>query len=118
MGGSARAGEAEDLARVLHKWQAMFRMADWKISVGLVPREMLPCAQECVAASSFDVGSRRGSILVLRRADYTPEIRRHFAVKNVPRDQRDSIVHELLHCVLDNMYPEAAVQVLSRALKP
>ena len=72
----------------------------------------------CIAASYWDVPERKGTIYVTMRSDYTPALKKEWDVKNVKADQRDSVVHEMLHNVVENMTNEGAVQVITRLLKP
>jgi hypothetical protein len=74
-------------------------------------------AKPCLALSVWDIPTRTGTIFVLLRSDYTKATLKklHTSAK---ADQKDSVVHELVHNVVGNMKNEYAVVTLTHALKP
>lgn len=113
-------GELQDLERTVEKWKPAFYMHDFEVHLHLVSLEQLRslCEKECVAASLFDVSAKRGEIFVLRRKDYSDAVKRQLRISDVKADQRNSVVHEMIHCLYRNMAEESAVSVLAAALRP
>lgn len=120
----ASASEAQDLKRTTQLWAQRLDIAEFKITVVPVPFIFLlsVCQGKCLAASYWTVKNRTGTVFILQRSAYTPEIceANHikYDLKHIKADQRDSVVHELLHNVVQNMDTEYAVSTLSHAFKP
>jgi hypothetical protein len=118
------ASETRDLERTTKIWQNKLGMAHWSIVIKPVPKiilENLLCPEgksECLAVSKWDVHSQSGMIFVMMRDDYTKEMKKQMKLKSVKADQRDSVVHEMLHNLWAHMEEEHAMWVLSHALKP
>ena len=114
--------ETKDLERTVRVWKNKLSMADWTIVIKPVPKIILAnfiCEDsECFAASNWSVRSKTGVIFVMMREDYTKEMKKEMKYKNIKSDQRNSVVHEMLHNIWKNMDEEYAMWVLSKALKP
>lgn len=114
------ASETKDLEKTVKKWQQIFTMNEWKVEVYPVPQIILDslCRAKCFAASDWDAETKTGSMFILMRDGYTKDLKKKFKIKSIKADQKDSIVHEFLHSVWENMNTEYAVSLLSKALKP
>lgn len=114
--------EKHFLEKVQKPWLKTFHMEDWDINLTPVPLSVLKenCVRSCFAVSWWDGEYHRGTVFVLERSEYTPEMKKELkeAQIGLKEDQRNSVVHELLHNVLLNMHQEAAVQILTNLLKP
>ena len=66
-----------------------------------------------MAMSNWNLSAKSGVIYVLRRSDYTDELRERLEVSDVKADQRNSVVHELLHRIL-GIREESVIQTLER----
>lgn len=122
------AGEQQDLDKQVNIWKSKFGMKDWTIVVTPVSVEELikiHPAGPILGASQYDVESRSGVILVLRRADY-PEFKKSLILNGFEvgkkdlvdpiKDQKDTVVHELLHNIFQNANQEFAVSELAHLL--
>lgn len=111
------------LDRVEKKWAKKFYLTTWDVTIRAVPEELLEglCfPKECMAASYWDPIAHTGTILIMDSIDYNKHARkelrkRHMTVRD---DQRDSVLHEILHNVIRNMREEVAVVTLTSLLKP
>jgi hypothetical protein len=115
------ASEASDLKHTLDKWRKPFHVQNWDITIKPVPIEMLEILHpngRVLALSSFDPDKKEGIIFVLMRSDYTKETIKNNHIKNVKQDQRDSVVHELVHNIINHMDEENAVVVITKIIKP
>lgn len=61
-----------------------------------------------------------GVIMVLQASEYTKEMKedlrkRHMSIKS---DQRNSVVHEMMHNVFEHMDEEKAVTIITGLLNP
>lgn len=122
------ASEQQDVDKVLRKYQTFFGMGDWTLTVHLdtieAIRKRIGCST-CVAVSewSTDGPPYTGEIWVARRSEYTPEFWRSFGMKPhnrkfAAKDQRNSVVHELVHALWRYGSEEAAVSMLAGAINP
>ena len=97
-------------------------MEDWKVSLRVATNEELErlCGEPCVAASRFRLVDKSGEILILCGKCYTKHQRdwARSQGRSVRKDQRDSVVHELLHAIWGLMREEAAIRMLTDLLKP
>ena len=114
--------EQKRLLKVERKWAKPFHMTDWTIELTPVPLEILQeiCPYACMAASNWHPEFRYGQIYILEQSGYTKAMKAGLkaAHRTVWDDQRDSVVHEMLHNVLGNMNRESAVVILTHLLKP
>ena len=106
-------------------------MDDWKIVLVL---DTLKNIQErfhdthALASSEWVFAEHTGTLYVMRLSEYTKEVKDSLlgpkAKKKRPfpkKDQKNSIVHELVHVVVEFAclgYPEGAVTMLTEAIDP
>lgn len=117
----ATPAEIKDVQKAAALWVRNLGIGDWDIKIYIVPIFALQvlCPVPCMAASHWDVEHMAGTMYILRRADYTPELLKARHIIVTPKaDQRDSVLHEMLHMVIDDMTEEGAVVTLTRAFKP
>lgn len=103
------------------EWQHKLQIEEFHITVVVVPLAVLETINPtpCLAASTWDIEDREGMIFILRRADYTKEFMKRSGVHKSPKaDQRDSVLHEMMHLIVEHMATEAAVVTITTALKP
>ena len=117
-------GEYEDLVRTTKTWQHRLGMDSWKISVVPATMGMILDVNDdkpVFAFSSFDVEAKVGVVMIMRRADYTPQMKsvaKITTMRQVRADQRNSVLHELLHVLVAHADEEWAVSRLALLLKP
>jgi hypothetical protein len=121
----AFAGELEDLQKTTKIWQHQFGMDSWTVTVSTVTQDELRLIAayggDIDAASLCSVDEHTCWIYILRRDAYTSEHMKVWGIKGmrgIRRDQRNSVVHELLHNVIGNGDEEWAVQLLAHLLSP
>ena len=114
--------EKRYLEKTEQKWAKVFHIETWAVEVYPVPFTTLQqvCAVPCMAASDWNPYLHTGVIFVLQESDYSTrmkaELRKeHISIKS---DQRNSVVHEILHNVVEHMNEEIAVQILTNLLHP
>jgi len=116
------ADETSDLKAVERKWAARFYMDDWRVSLRLAENAELElhCGAPCVAASKFKLADKTGEILVLCQKCYTARQKDWIRSqgRTLKEDQRDSVVHELLHNIWANAEEEFAIAMLTKLFKP
>jgi hypothetical protein len=122
--------EKHDLESVYHKWSKTFHMDDWNVEVSPVPLAFLkeycppdlndPTALTCAAASDWSPWTHRGVMFVLQRSDYTADMKKYLRQQHVSiwSDQRNSVVHEILHNVIEHANEEFAVRTLTGLINP
>lgn len=126
-----QASEEAALQPTLTKYQKLFAMDGWKITLHVVPlskvHSQCPKLQDAVACSEWTgnpaTTDMTGELWIAERAEYTPELWEHYGVKPEDRrpaevDQRNSVVHELLHVVWEYAQEEAAVAMIAGAINP
>lgn len=106
--------EEERIASYISKWGPAFNLENWAIDLKMVTQEEIQIIHRKPAAalSSWRPAERYGVMLVLKKDDYIPLPRS----LSIQEDQEDSVVHEMLHNVFQNMPQEHAVQIISRLL--
>ncbi len=103
-------------------------MESWTLTIHLATlieiQERAKCLQ-CVAVSewSYDPDPRLGELWVMKLSEYNPNYYKMFEYKRKSKrwarwDQRNSVVHELIHNVIRNANEEAAVAMLTNAINP
>ena len=98
-----RAGEQADLNKTLVEWQTRFDLNEWSIVVKPIPKlalQMLMDGADVAAASWWSPTSKKAYIFILARSEYTTEILKEWNAKNAKTDQKNSVIHELLHGVM------------------
>jgi len=119
----ATAGESEMLKKVERKWSARFEMSDWNVDVRAVSRAELNkvCRTEhCLGHSTWILPLERGVILVLKASEYPEDVKADLRKRRVSiaADQRNTVVHEILHCVWAFMDEEYAIEFIVKWMKP
>jgi hypothetical protein len=123
--------EVKTLQPTLTKYQHAFAMDSWKINLhvgtlGDIKREC-PSLKDAVACGTWTgnpaTGDMAGEIWVLQKDQYTDALWEHFGVaKDEQRpaevDQRNSVVHELLHVVWEYAQEEPAIAMIAGAINP
>ncbi len=113
------AGEKRDAEKVLHKYQHLLGFDSWKLAVHLdtFERVRAVCDQPTILACGV-WESGKGDIWIAKRSEYTPEINK-WTGRTPKADQRDSVVHEMVHIVLQLAdSQEEAVVIITRAINP
>ena len=106
----AHAGDRDPaLEKFARKWADRLDLYGWSITVEQVSQDDL--GKDTMGDSNWDDETRSCRIRVLSTFDYVRAHQAHIA----RRDQRDTIVHELVHVTLSPLRP--AIQVRERALK-
>jgi hypothetical protein len=123
--------EVKTLQLTLTKYQHAFAMDTWKINLHVgtlddIKREC-PSLKDAVACGTWTgnpaTGDMAGEIWVLQKDQYTDALWEHFGVaKDEQRpaevDQRNSVVHELLHVVWEYAQEEPAIAMIAGAINP
>jgi hypothetical protein len=123
--------EVKTLQPTLTKYQHAFSMDTWKINlhVGTLDdiKRKCPSLKDAVACGTWTgnpaTGDMAGEIWVLQKDQYTDALWEHFGVaKDEQRpaevDQRNSVVHELLHVVWEYAQEEPAIAMIAGAINP
>lgn len=123
----AYAGELSDNQAVLTQYMKTFQMEGFHIELVMVNKKFLDTVMKntnSVAASLLNYDTKTGVVWILRRSEYGPQLFKQFGMN--PQDdewviveQRNSVVHELLHMVwkyCDN--EEVCVSFLAEAIIP
>ncbi len=95
---------------LVKKWKLEFKMEDWQVDVALVSPEYLffSTGVPALAASQWDLPTKTGHIYVLGEDEYSKGLKNRTHIKNIRRDQENSIVHEYLHNFWEHMQNEEA----------
>lgn len=114
------ASEQSDLEKQVKIWAPRFGMEDWTITVEAIPEYALQSflGYFCFGASTWDVDTKTGHILVLERSSYTKEMKEIGHIKHIKLDQKNTVVHEMIHNVVAHAEDEFAVQVLTEQIVP
>jgi hypothetical protein len=114
--------EKHELEQVYKKWAVIFHMEDWNTEVTPVPLSFLKefCPSECFAGSNWNIYDESGVMFILQRSEYTNEMKKSLRQRHVSiwSDQRNSVLHEILHNVIEHGYEEAVVSTLANLLNP
>ena len=113
----AFADEVKDLERTTKEWQQKLQLTDWTITVRPVPMlvvQMIRQGKPAAALSLWDLETRNGIIFIVMRADYPKTM----PMAKIKADQRDSVVHEMLHNIIEHAPLETGIGIISKALKP
>ena len=117
--------EVEVLEKIKQKWMKKFYMEKWNVVLQIISSDQLQeiCPYEvkyCMASSSWDVHEKTGIIFVIRKQDYTNQMKDDLKKDHstVKADQRNSVVHEMVHNIWNHMPEETAVQLLTGLLHP
>ncbi len=112
------AGEIKDLQKYSDHWQQYFGMSDWKVTIRPVPefilQDVMGVKEIVMGASLWDVEEKTGTIMILMREEYTPEIIKKWNVTSIKLDQQDSVLHEYLHNIIEHAKAEWAIQHITR----
>jgi hypothetical protein len=105
MVGSLCAGELENIDKQSKIWQHKFGMDKWTISVEVVGensiREYLEDSEGFyMGASFFNRYTRTGIIKVLKSSEY-PKDKRYKTLKNIHKDQKNTVIHEFCHAAMN-----------------
>lgn len=124
--GSMFAGELENINKTAKVWQHNFSMDKWQISVEVVGENSLKAlvgdfdpTHNLYGASYFDRASERAVIRVLKSSEYTAEMRKTGnlnTLKDIYRDQKNTVVHEYMHAMYDLPSEEWAVSKITSLL--
>lgn len=120
--------EVEFFYKIEKKWAANFLMEDWTVAIIPGDRNVLDhfcpidfftlMPSQCMAVSKWDAINHTGWMVILDEKAYSPEakksLKKHHAT--IRDDQKDSVVHELVHNVIQNMSNEGAVVTLTHFL--
>lgn len=122
-----RASELTDNQKVLTKYQHVFLMDQLHIQLVMCDRKLIQVMSgnpNAVAASIYNPNSHYGVVWVMTRSEYTHELFTSLDMKDmnasqIKADQRNSVVHELVHFIWDYApSKEFAVQILTGAINP
>lgn len=116
---------ARELARNkknVSSWLYKSGMKDWTVTVEIASREqiatLLPSRLGAIGYSHWDLETRTGVIGVLRSADYTPSLKKAWGIKSVKKDQKNTALHEIFHCLWRYAEEESAVATMATLASP
>lgn len=117
--------ELQQVEGLMRIYQHRFKLDNWKLSIHLTTKAYIlqRHGSPAMAMSEWDVKTRTGEIWVMRLSEYTPEMWEEIGLNPQTdiwskADQRDSVVHEMVHCVISYADNEAAVAMLTGAIAP
>ena len=116
--------EFRELEMLMHVYQHKFQMDKWKLTLHLTTHAVIDVTRPgAFAVTEWDYEAREADIYVMRLAEYTPEFWKSYGLKPQTEewnkaDQRDSVVHELIHGVIKYANEESAVTMLTGAIAP
>jgi len=121
------ASEQTDNQAVLTQYMHTFQMDGWHIELVMVDKKFLDTIMKdghAVAASQLNYNTKTGVVWILRRSEYGPKMFESIGMKPqddewVIVDQRNSVVHELIHMVWRYCgNEEQCVAMLAEAIIP
>jgi hypothetical protein len=127
LSGQAYASEQSDNQAVLTQYMHTFGMDNWHIQLVMVDKPFLDNVmhnKNSVAASQLNINTKYGVIWLLKRSEYGPKLFKSFGMNPqddewVMVDQRNSVVHELIHMVWRYCADtETCVAMLAEAVIP
>lgn len=112
--------EQEYLQQTLTLWQNKLGMNDWKITIKAVslPQLVFTVGNFADGASYWDQDNKVAAIYVLQRSAYSDDWKASFKIRNIRRDQENTIVHELLHGVYESGSEEHMVALSANFILP
>lgn len=116
--------EFRELEGLMRLYQQKFRMDKWKLTLHLTTHAVIDVSRPgAFAVTEWDPENQEADIWIMRLAEYTPEFWIAHGIKPQSEewaraDQRDSVVHELIHGVIRYADEEAAVAMLTGAIRP
>ena len=116
----AFANEQQDLEKIVNNWAPKLGLTNWTIEVTIVPYEdlLLQLQRPVLGASTWDVPTKTGKIWVCSRDSYSPALLKDEHVTNIKLDQENTVVHEMIHNLMEHADEEWAVQLLSEQIVP
>lgn len=104
---SAGASELHENQAVLTQYMHTFQMEGWHLELVMVNKKFLDNVmknENAVAASQLNYNNKTGVIWVLKRSEYTAQLFKQLGMAEqdeewIAVDQRNSVVHELIHMV-------------------
>ena len=124
---SGQINEFQENQTVLTQYMHTFGMDAWHMQLVLVDKKFLDTVMtnpNAVAASSLNPNTKYGVIWLLRRNEYGPKLFKQFGMNPqddewVIVDQRNSVVHELIHMIWRYCgQEEVCVSMLAEAVIP
>ncbi len=116
----AFANEQQDLEKIVKTWAPKLGLTNWTVEVTIVPYEdlLLQLQRPVLGASTWDVATKTGKIWVCSRDSYSPALLKDEHVTNIKLDQENTVVHEMIHNLMEHADEEWAVQLLSEQIVP
>ena len=109
--------EIRPLRLALDRWLHELKLQAFGISIRLVTAEELP--ENSCSMSVYDTQGGVGEIDVLRSDEYAKLPGCLKGADSIPRDQLNTVIHEVMHQVLDLPAPdEAKVVAVSNIIEP
>lgn len=122
-----RADELTENKAVLTQYMHAFLMDSFHIQLVMVDKKFLDNimrSKNAVGASQFNPATNYGVVWVLKRSEYGPKMFKSLGMNPqddewVIVDQRNTVVHELIHIIWRNCYQEeTCVAMLAEAIVP
>lgn len=116
--------EFRELEGLMRLYQKKFRMEKWTLTLHLTTHAVIEVSKPgAFAVTEWDYEDRTADLWIMRLAEYTPKFWIDHGVDPqtvewAKADQRDSVVHELIHGVIRYADEEAAVSMLTGAIAP